>query len=306
MMNELVHHDQFPFALKARMRWSKNVLEERSAPPQILMGSNDPDFCVLLNLGLFLEQMYPVDVNSNGQLNCFSAISKSATNSKTRASRIMKREIFAHAAFRDIRDVQEELGSHSLRKGAATYARRNGCSRDDINVRGRWKRAKLQVDTYLDPDIPYPDAKVAASLCVGGAIKYELLQDSKLDDCWVVENVVPNIYKTHEDKKVAAVLGKALLWACFDGAFQDMVPNDLRGRVHTQYERIRTLSSGVNPVKKVPVVVCGHEGQLFIDKLLDTGAAAVSSDLPVSHDAVQFSSDPTNIYRRRVRHSAEM
>ena len=62
----------------------------------------------------------------------------------------------------------------------------------------------------------------------------------------------------------------------------------------------------MNLVKKVPVVVCDHEGQLFIDKLLDPGAAAVPSDLPASHDAVQFSSDPTNIHRRRARHSAEM
>lgn len=38
---------------------------------------------------------------------------------------------------------------------------------------------------YLDTAIPYPDAKVAVSLCVGGAIKYELLQDSQIDDCWV-------------------------------------------------------------------------------------------------------------------------
>ena len=105
MMNKLVHHDQFPFALKARMRWSKNVLEERSAPPQILMGSNDPDFYVLLNLGLFLEQMYQVGVDSNGQINYFSAISKSATNSKTRVSKIMKRKIFPNAAFKDIHDA---------------------------------------------------------------------------------------------------------------------------------------------------------------------------------------------------------
>ncbi len=66
-----------------------------------------------------------------------------------------------------------------------TYAPQNGCSRDDINVRGHWKQWKLQDNMYLDTAIPYPDAKVAVSLCVGGAIKYELLQDSQIDDCWV-------------------------------------------------------------------------------------------------------------------------
>ena len=28
------------------------------------------------------------------------------------------------------------LGSHSIRKFTATYARRNGCSRDDVDMRG--------------------------------------------------------------------------------------------------------------------------------------------------------------------------
>ena len=54
MLNELRGHDLFPFALCGRMRWSKNVLEERHCPSQIILGSNDPDFCVLMNLGLYL------------------------------------------------------------------------------------------------------------------------------------------------------------------------------------------------------------------------------------------------------------
>ena len=87
-----------------------------------------------------------------------------------------------------------------------TKARQNGGSCNDINVRGQWKRAKLQVDTYLHLYISYSDAKIAVSFCLGGTIKYELIQDSKLDDCWLVNNMVPNIYRIHEDKKVAVVL----------------------------------------------------------------------------------------------------
>ena len=35
-------------------------------------------------------------------------------------------------------------------------------------------RFKQMVDTYIDPDIPDPVVKIAAVLCIGGPIKYEL------------------------------------------------------------------------------------------------------------------------------------
>ena len=37
------------------MTWSKNILDEREAPEQILLGSNDDRLCVLLNLAVYLE-----------------------------------------------------------------------------------------------------------------------------------------------------------------------------------------------------------------------------------------------------------
>ena len=144
MMNELVAHNDLPFALSAKLRWSKNVLEERQAPPQIILGAHDPDFCPLVNLGLFLEQMYTMDENEEGQVNCFAAIARSAKNSKSRASRILRKEVFEGESFVVDVKLPKELGLHSLRKGAASFARRNGCSRDDINVRGRWKRGKMK------------------------------------------------------------------------------------------------------------------------------------------------------------------
>ena len=157
--------------------------------------------------------------------------------------------------------------------------------------------AKLQVDMYLDPDIHHFDVKVVAYLCIGDTIKYELIRDSELHYCWVVDNMAHDIYMIYEDKKDVSVLGKALLWVCFDC--------NLFGRIHTQYERIMTPSSGVNPVKKVPVDICRHKCKLFIGELSDPGAA-VSSNLPASHDAVQSASDLTNYYRRRSQHMAEI
>ena len=57
-------HSSFYFALKTRVRWSKNVMEERQCPPQILMGALDPDFCVILNLAIYLEEFLRIFPNA--------------------------------------------------------------------------------------------------------------------------------------------------------------------------------------------------------------------------------------------------
>lgn len=48
-------HDQFEFALKGKLDWSKNVLEERDAPWQAVLASGDHVYCVHLSLALWLE-----------------------------------------------------------------------------------------------------------------------------------------------------------------------------------------------------------------------------------------------------------
>ena len=47
-------HHRFSFCLETKLMWSKNVLEERSCPTQIMMGAADVDFCVLLGTLLTL------------------------------------------------------------------------------------------------------------------------------------------------------------------------------------------------------------------------------------------------------------
>ena len=55
IMDHIRVHDSFENALKTRLNWSKNVQDERDAPWQIVMGSMNPVFCVLISLGLWLE-----------------------------------------------------------------------------------------------------------------------------------------------------------------------------------------------------------------------------------------------------------
>ena len=315
MLNELRAHDLFPFALRGRMRWSKNVLEERHCPSQIILGSNDTDFCVLLNVGLYLESQFPTEVNDEGILNCFSFGGSSTANTKKKASRVM-RDIFKsdefRAAFGDGKGLDGQqllewlVGSHSVRKLAATHARRNGSPRDSIDIRGRWKHQKRQVDVYVDTTVPYPDAQVCSALCVGGAIRYDLVVGSGLDDCWVLANVVPKISQHHYCNKAAAVFGRAVLWACFDPLASKLVPQEILNRVQGEYERVRMLDPATNPVRKVGLVVCGHEGQLFIDDLVIDGELAGGGAVYDESTSGATSATTSDLNLKRKRHNSEL
>jgi hypothetical protein len=46
----------YRFALTLWIKWSKNAMDERLCPNQILLGANNPDYCVLIALALYLEE----------------------------------------------------------------------------------------------------------------------------------------------------------------------------------------------------------------------------------------------------------
>lgn len=245
--------------------------------------------------------MYPSEPNADGQLNCFQ-LSLTPEASKRRAGKLL-REVFESDDFQSrfgsdaAVSLELWLGSHSLRKSAATQARKNGCSRDEVDLRGRWKKRRRQVDTYIDTEIPYPDAKVAAALCVGGPVAYQIVAGSGVDNNWIVANVVPNLFKSHFCKKTAARVGRAVLWACLDPHYKTYVPDELLKRVTSSYERIKLLDTDDNAIKKVGLVVVGNEGQLFIDLL-----PCDQDEADPDHRGADVS---TANYRRR-RESAEL
>ena len=245
----LTANTQFPFTLHFRLCWSKNVREERDAPEQIIFGAQDYLFCALLGLAVHLEvslqqgtareSIYVFSLGGNNE--------RGAKRTKDQAYTAI-REIFESDSF--IKSSGGNLGTHSLRKLPATYARRNGCRRDDIDVRGRWKKNTRQVDTYIDPSLPYPDAKVASVLCIGGAIKYMLREGLDVDDVWVAEHVVPNI-NTGFGAAVAKCLGLAFLWCCFDNEASNWLPPDMVARVKENYNTYSNDQDTLNPVEKV-------------------------------------------------------
>ena len=85
----------------------------------------------------------------------------------------------------------------------------------------------------LGPDNPHPVAKIAAVLANGGTIRYEVLEGSDMDDCWIGENILPETSKLYCDKKAVVTLSKALLWACFNAETQDIFSIQKIKRVHT-------------------------------------------------------------------------
>mmetsp|Transcript_14743 Transcript_14743/g.17443 ORF Transcript_14743/g.17443 Transcript_14743/m.17443 type:complete len:191 (-) Transcript_14743:467-1039(-) len=133
---DLTPNTEFNFALNSKMCWSKNVLEERDSPEQIIFGARDPNYCAQLGLAIHLDTVIEAgNVHAEGTL--FGV-------KKTYCSTVL-RDIVDDAEFPKVKPGN--LGSHSNRTFPDTYARREGCSRDYIDLRGRWKGNKEIVDT---------------------------------------------------------------------------------------------------------------------------------------------------------------
>ena len=273
-------HNSFPNALKTRLSWTKNVTEERDAPWQIVLGSADPAFDVLTTLGLWLEMHFRWNPNVAGGV-------KSKNMARAAFTSIFKMEEFAAGGAAPV-----GLGSHSIRKFAVTrHSRRSGCSKDERSLRGRWKSRRHVADVYEDTELPYPDAKVAELLCIGGACYYLFLEELNTTNTAgdnfaaaggvggvvstiammktsILSNVVPNIQKRMSDA-VALVLGsKALLWLIYSSYDNKnhIVPEDFKQEIKMEWNEIIMASVvgvdcdavGYNPIKKVPVVVTGN------------------------------------------------
>jgi hypothetical protein len=211
------------------------VKEEREAPKQVLIGSMSTIYCVLLsNLAVHLETSIESSVSQTSRF-VFDIQTDSPQNTKNRAYRIQQDDVWAKSEFEKV--VTGLIGTHSLLKYPSTHARRNGYSRDDIDFCGRCKRSTRQVDMCIDVELPYPDAKVAAALCIGGACKYVIKESNGVSDSWLLRYVVSNIY-TEYTHDVALVLAHPLLWAVFEPTLQGYLTQSLTHRIKATYETI--------------------------------------------------------------------
>jgi len=153
---------EFPFALQCRMCWSKNITEERDAPDQILLGAMDPDFCVLLGLGVYMENWMEHGNGINSRFLFSEDVDDATPNRIKNNIQTIIREAVNSPDFH--RAKPGPLGTHSNQKFPSTFAHRNGCARDEVDCRGCWQNKKRTVDRYIDVVLQYTDAKVAAAL----------------------------------------------------------------------------------------------------------------------------------------------
>ncbi|KAL7540543.1 hypothetical protein ACHAWF_008540 [Thalassiosira exigua] len=259
----------YDFALQTKVRWSKNVLEERGCPDQILLGANSPIWCILIHLGVYMESYLQSHPNAKLLFTEKSGMN-AADNLKATWSSRLRKVVWSKAEFEDVApegDDSSGIGTHSTRKFSTDFAANCGCSTKEVEIRGRWKHSRGNVVfVYIDVKKKYEDAKVAGVLCVGGPIKYELKDEvaSSISLQWIYDNVVPSIrHRYPRDSRLCCNLGLAMLYACLCEDEELVIPEHIRTRVKTAYEALGL--SETQPVKKVHLCIIRVEDQLHIE-----------------------------------------
>ena len=142
--------------------------------------------------------------------------------------------------------------------------------------------------TYNDVELPFPDAKGADKLSIGGACYYSFPNEDLIVNGGVVGKAVGNHIKTMKTfvlsevvsnirRRVpdlcAVVLGKAFLWFIYLSAgTPDFISQDFGKRIKKELNEILTVLGvdvsveNFNPIRRVPVIVSGdQQGSLFIN-----------------------------------------
>jgi hypothetical protein len=257
------------FALQTKVTWSKNVYEERDCPDQIFFGSFDSQYCLLLSLSIYLEVWLGDNIANTNKFFLFGDDDENDIRAVDRIKNNYSATLRKY--FVEFVRLSRELGTHSIRKFAASWARALGCLIDEIDSRGRWRKGSRKiVDRYINVEQQFLDAKVAAALCVGGAIKYCLVEGSAVTSTWLEEHVVPGISDYFDDASLVFVLSLPLLWMCLnDELVSDYLPLTLSTRVREAYEVIRVLDVSINPVKRVFLSIVRANDQVIIDEMME-------------------------------------
>ena len=274
MAANLQYNDRFPqYGLKVRLVWSKNVNDERDAPWQTIFGSVATTFCVLINVGIWLE--LNLSTTPGGDLSPYvfgfshdNTIPDGGDRSKLKARNILS-PIFKGPFFRH-NNVQDKVGTHSIRKFAATHCRNSGISKDDVDSRGRWKNTGRTADRYEDPTLPFVDIKACIALCQGGACAY-IPKPGCITADFVCMHVAPHIEAKY-GRAIATIFGNAITWAIFS---TDMVPELIHNRVMTAYNVLaEKLPDGENPMYKKELFLIGGVDKFSITEINENEGGA--------------------------------
>ncbi|KAK1938297.1 hypothetical protein P3T76_009447 [Phytophthora citrophthora] len=185
--------------------------------------------CALLNLAIYIEASTNVS---------FSKFIYGNPKDGDRAVRHFLGDIVKDPTFTHVKTGK--LGTHSFRKGAATYASRCRMSKDFVNRRGRWRTRKGVVDIYIDNTQPYPDACTASVLAGPLGPCFYVLKNgiTCVPRTLLVDQIAPTI-KQVMGEAMSMTLAMPLLWAVMKppGNYTyDLIPDRLSKK---KYWRLR-------------------------------------------------------------------
>jgi len=153
-MDDVKAHLRWNFALQQQISWSKNVMEERDCPDQILMGVMDPHFCTLLLLGAYLEMTFMMGGGMGSKYLYTTDDTPGAATRLNKAyqrhfSKLCDNEEFIRVAAKHPGGAKA-IGSHSNQKLPKTLAKHYGINSQDLDIRGRWRRNRANVSDHYE------------------------------------------------------------------------------------------------------------------------------------------------------------
>ncbi|EEY63600.1 uncharacterized protein PITG_15974 [Phytophthora infestans T30-4] len=230
----------------------------------------DPRMCPLLNLAVYIEATVNV---------ARSSFLFGNPNDKDRVVRRFLADTIKKSEFKSLKTGK--LGTHSFRKGAATYATRSGV-----------------VDVYIDNTQPYPDACTAAVLAgPAGPCFYSLKEGMRcVTTPLLVDEIAPTI-KQVMGEPIAKTLAQVLLWAALetDSSFNYcLLPEKLKKRILRAYINAGG-STNLNPIQRQEFYVLGDGSQLnlvVIDKTqeVESGVGSIGTQREIAAVQSQIAS----------------
>ena len=132
------HRTFSDFALQTKVRWSKNICDKRRCLDQIILGTDDPSWCVLIHMVVYLESFleeHPIAKYSFTD----SMIETGPNNIKATWSDKLRKIVWADPEFRGALPKLDDvggIGTHSNRKFADDILANHGCISEQVEIRG--------------------------------------------------------------------------------------------------------------------------------------------------------------------------
>ncbi len=100
-----------------RIRWSKNVVDERKCPDQIILGANDSNWCILIHMAIYLESFLAMHPGAKYMFTD-SLLETGPNNLKSAWRDRPKKVVWCDAQFKDIQPELDDaenggIGTHS-------------------------------------------------------------------------------------------------------------------------------------------------------------------------------------------------